>query len=83
MGKGLSIITLILALFLVTTQGYTVTLYSTNGIDYIPITDTTNLMTDTHAISGNDILTTGNTGILQRGLLLRTLQTPLKILCTR
>jgi len=61
MRKGLSIIALISALFLTTHQGYAVTLYSTNGVDYIPITDTTNLMTDTHTLSGNDLLTTGNT----------------------
>lgn len=62
MRKDFNIIVLVLALLLMSTQqAYSVTLYSTNGIDYIPITDTTNLMTDVHTISGNDILTTGST----------------------
>lgn len=59
--RGASIIIGLISVLFLTVQGYAVTVYSTNGIDYIPITDTTNLMTDTHTISGNDILTTGNT----------------------
>jgi hypothetical protein len=42
-------------------NSYAVTLYSTNGYDYIPITDTTNFMTGSHTMQGNDILTTGTT----------------------